>query len=214
MATTSNIRTDGGGDYTSIQAWENAQPATITETDIGELTVDEAHDEQVTIDGHTTAADKYLWLRAVDGNEYDHVNKTGARIVDTNTGTTNLSYAIQLKDNYHRLGGHDNGTSTGSIGITRTWDRSASMYGVEIRNSSDCLVEQIVVYGIDNSGNTYAFYSSSTPTIDNIFINCLAYDLAASGAFADCAGFYTEGLGQEFECRNCTVDNITGSDDG
>lgn len=69
MATTNTIGTTGR-DYSTLQAWEDALPATTTSGYIGECYNDSQFTAGVTIDGHTTGAADFITLRAATGQSF------------------------------------------------------------------------------------------------------------------------------------------------
>lgn len=80
------IAADGSGDYTTLAAWWDSLPATLTEPEIaeikGELVTTAAY-----LPGKVTSPTNYIELRAAPGHKHTGAPGTGARIIGNN-GTT------------------------------------------------------------------------------------------------------------------------------
>ena len=83
---TRTIAADGSGDYTTLAAWWDSLPATLTEPEIAEIK-GELVTTAVYLPGKTTSAANYIELRAAPGHKHTGTPGTGARIIGNN-GTT------------------------------------------------------------------------------------------------------------------------------
>jgi hypothetical protein len=200
---TSSIRSDGGGDYTTIQGWENALNGNLVGTttrQIGELTVNEAFDETVTIDGGTSNASYYMWLRSASGNEYNHTDGSGGRI----SYTSSTYYAFAAKDDYVRLGGSE-GSSSGAVYVGYS-GTSTTQYGIELRNCSSVKLQQVFVSVDGSSQNSYGVYTSGSGGSHEAW-NCGAVGIYTTGSAKDAIGFAAYS-GVSLTCTNCFAIDI------
>jgi len=87
MATTNTIGTTGR-DYSTLQSWEDAVPATPTGGYIGECYNDSEFTAGVVVDGHTTSAANFIRLTCASGQSFqDHANvRTNPLIYDQTKG--------------------------------------------------------------------------------------------------------------------------------
>ncbi|MBI2029039.1 right-handed parallel beta-helix repeat-containing protein [Candidatus Gottesmanbacteria bacterium] len=83
---TKTIGSAGGRDYSTITLWEDGEDGdlvTLDEIHKGEAYKDSDFDEQITIDGSTTDATRYMWLTAASGQQHNGTAGTGVTIKPT-----------------------------------------------------------------------------------------------------------------------------------
>ena len=203
--------------YTTIGSWESAfNTASLIGVEEGQLKA-EQYSEIVNIDGGATTATDYCHLTTAEGAEYDHVAKTGARIVVV--GQTAETAVVTLKDPYHKLGGNtaNNGTSSGSIGIRFEVTNANNGIGVKFRYAGDNEVSGVVVYDSVSVGNAFGVFDDGSSTANIRVINSGVYNLhTQSTTGGDAVGFLNIGGTNNLRAFYCLADNIhadAGADD-
>jgi hypothetical protein len=201
MATTQTIGTTGRN-FSTLQAWEDAVPATPTGGYIGECYNDSEFSARVLIDGHTTSAVNFIHLTAAAGQSFqDHASVRSNPLYYDQTKGVGVSAApstsepiIDIEDDYvtvdrlqvKRTGAHyGNGSCIG--------------LGGSVPNSrvKDCIAQKAF------SG--YAGGGILTGA-DGIFINCVAIN--QSGTDAGLMGLF---LFDACNAINCTIVNAAAS---
>ncbi len=192
--TVSSIRTDGGGDYTSIQAWEDACPSDITASGTNEDWVGELENEEFlngdgrcTFGGIVTDATHQLILRP----------STGSGFAENSTpGTTPLRYngalgaAIRNTTNYQNVLSFGNGSSV------------------------RCLLQGLMVYQDATRGSTVYSNTHTQPvTVDGCVIQSRSnneellrlYRDSGDRSRVENSAFISSGSGLTFRGRNFDV---------
>lgn len=199
---TKTIIAGGGGDYTTIAAWE-ADTNLNGGADIwkGVISDNSNYDENVTINTDGTSISSYVWLTVASGNRHAGVANTGhARMYSTGT-----SHIITIDANWGRVewldikmaaaGASDEGirvavnTDDVLISYCIIWtDQSASdQDGINFADapdtSSTCSMDNCIIYGWERAG-IHPQYSSAigagaalTLDVDH----CSIHDCGASG---------------------------------
>lgn len=202
-----SIGSDGGDTYSSVAAWEagtdnDLSAATGSSTrEIGEMRGEEFTDA-VTFFGATTDVNFYRWLRSMDGHEFDHTDKSGARTVVTGTTTMFTS-----SDDYFRFGGSE-GASSGSVGLkfTNTATSVRNCFNSNSTGSNGAIVKQIVCYdctAANPGGDIYPFIASDVAT----FYNCLIFNIDAD----DRVRGFTCVTASDLTAYNCVAYDCTGA---
>jgi len=199
----STIGSDGGDDYSTPQAWENATDNDLVaalDREFG-LLRGEAHGP-VGFSGGTYNASFYRWLSTIDAtHNFDHTDLTGARIVSTNAGG-----CIDNNNNFLRCGGTE-GTSAGAIGLkvnAASGGTMASYHG----DGTNCKLDQVVFYDSANTSDRIRAVQVSG-TNDAVLNNCLIFNITAGGTdFAE--GVFSTTAGNTV-CNNCTLYDIDGA---
>lgn len=193
MPTTVTSVIGTGGDYTTIQTWEDACPADLVAADqvwLGECK-NQTFTEAVTIGGQTTDATRYLELKCQSGASFkDHADvRTNALRYNTANGmalTGNVPLTIAT--NYTRVNGLQ---AANNSGYGRTVDISAGV--------TNCLVTQSIL-----KDGTGAFFTTLSRSATNVFANCLI----------ECPSASNHGANSQGQWRNCTIICSTGSSTG
>lgn len=210
MATIETIGTTGR-DFSTIQAWEDAIPATPTGGYEGHCYNDSEFTAGVVIDGHTTSAANYILLTAAAGQSFqDHADvRTNPLFYDQTKGVGIAANpfaesVVHLKDEHTR--------------ITRLQiKRNGSSYSVEVAESDslltgaefrDCIIQKdqeddggiliirsnAAAYNcvlIDNGGGDTEALAVTSTTVKNITV-VRATGLASGGTGA--IGLYSATL--------------------
>lgn len=117
---TSNVFPGGGGDYTSLQAWESAEQGDLVSDDeIKQAIVDasgNASDGTVlTISGWTTDNDRYLEVIAKDGDEHEGTYSTSKAYMESNSSVgSNVSITTGIRTRWTKFQINMSGTTSGS----------------------------------------------------------------------------------------------------
>jgi hypothetical protein len=172
MATTETIKSDGSGDYTTMQSWEDAVPATPTGGYIGEMyDMGSVYTGTLLIDGHTTSAVNFITLRAADNESFqDHANvRTNALYWSSSNGvaisqTGGAGDQFTINNDYvtiERLQIKRTGSAYG-IGIIHC--ASNNQWNITVK---DCILGKEYSYG-------YGAYVANMS--NGRIINCVVYD--------------------------------------
>lgn len=176
-----------GGDYTTIQAWEDALPADLVAGDtlqIGECK-NQTFSESVTISGQTTDATRYVHLRCQSGASFmDNANvRTNALRYNTANGmAVEGNPALTIGTNFTRV----TGVQARQVSYAKAIDIASGVTNVLL---DSCI-------GKDGAGGTNLAVFSLGDSTSNVYVNCLAEATAGGNDF----GF--EGRGQ---CYGCTA---------
>lgn len=81
------IAADGSGDFTTLAAWWDSLPATLTEPEIAEIK-GELVMATTYLPSKVTSATNYIELRAAPGHKHTGIPGTGARIIGPSSGST------------------------------------------------------------------------------------------------------------------------------
>ena len=177
--TTKTIIAGGGGDYTTIAAWEAATDLN-SDADIwkGVISDDSNYDENVTINGGGTAVTSYVWLTVASGNRHAGVAGTGhARMYSTGT-----SHILTIDSSWVRVewldikmdqnGSSDEGIRIGTgnytdilISYCIIWsDQNAQTQdGIRLGNDDiDISIDNCILYGWNRGAIIYQQTGSST----------------------------------------------------
>lgn len=164
------IKQGGGGDYSSIGAWETAEDGDLVSLDeihTGEVFNDSgAYNEVVVINGSTTDATRFMRLRNAAGEKHDGTEATGARIRSTTFGAKQIS----IQDDFTQVIGleFDCRGATGS-----------AQNCVNINNAKGVLVDKCI--GYDATGTAVDFVGAGTGDDKNIVQNSFFWDGAGDG---------------------------------
>jgi hypothetical protein len=172
-----------GGDYTTIQAWEDASPADLTTADqrwIGELK-NQTFTAGVIISGTTVDSTRYTILRCGTGSSFrDNITGSGPLKYDTTKGAAiqaNVQYLVDVQQNYTQLSG---------LQIRRTSYDQALRFS---STASNCTATNCVV----SSGPNGEALRTNQPS--NVFRNCLLI----------CEGGTNAAVSGQGSLYNCTV---------
>ena len=148
MATVTNTIAQTGGDYTSIQAWENATNLN-SNADIwkGVISDNNAYDEAVAVDQDGASDSSYVWLDVDSSNRHSGQPGTGhARLApDTASG-----HAITCTANRFRVSGLE----------IKLESPGTSDEGLRFSNADRVLIEQCILWT-----------TSTTSDCDGVFTN-------------------------------------------
>ena len=189
MATTNTIGT-ASRDYSTLQSWEDAVPATPTGGYIGECYNDSEFTAAVEIGGHTTSAANFIRLTAAAGQSFqDHAS------VRTNPLTYDQSKGV---------GVHANPFSVAIIFVT---DDYVETLRLQIKRSVGSYDKGAFTIGTGNSNSfikdCIALKSNSNNAInirqaDGKAINCIAIDTGGGAS----TGFFSLYGGLSLNCTS------------
>lgn len=182
-----------GGDYTTIQGWEDALPADLVSGDTlqrGQCK-NQTFSENVTISGQTTDSTRYVVLECQTGASFkDNANvRTNALVYNTSNGMALAgNVPLTVGTNYTRL-----------IGLQV---RNNSSYGLALDISA--LVTNVLAQKCIFKNGTGAFKTVTSRDPSNIIANCLI----------ECPGASNDGGNSQGQFYNCTFAVTTGSPTG
>ena len=154
-----------GGDYTTLTAWLNSLPATLTEPEIAVVSAFDLVD--VVFINKTTSAANYVEIKAATGDETTGVyGTTKARL---RNGSTGVNSPIRIASGHVRVHGlqiynENSGLGTGPIAIT------GSVAGSDVRVYDNLLRDA------QTAGSTYSFLATAAN------LNLLAFNNVIYGA--------------------------------
>ena len=202
---------DGVDGYSSVSAWEAATHGDLVAADerhIGEMW-NENFAEQLDLDGSTTDATRYRWLRAKSGADFNHVTALaagadpGARMVVTASANTDILY---VQEAYSRVGGSE-GANSGSVGF-KLQSSGASVQVLWTDTVAAVMLSQVVIFESSASvGTITGIIQNSTA---GLLYNCLAVDISAAAASKDARGFAV--TADASTAYNCVAYNINADD--
>ena len=170
MTVTKSIGSAGGRDYSTLQAWEDARPATLTDAEVGECYNDSeftAAGAMLTLSGITTSSTNTLTLKCAAGQSfrdnasvqtnalrYNVSNGVGVRTTNSYTATITVSTNNTIIDG---LQVKNTNTSGRSIAISGTND--ANIW-------QNCILEHKI-----SSTSIYTIYGSSSKIRNCLLVN-------------------------------------------
>lgn len=200
---TSTIKSSGG-DYSSLSAWEAAKQANIVTAD--QIQVAECYSfedtSQVTIDGWTTDATRYISINTPSAERHDGKwNTSKYRLVVSGS----YSGVIVVRESYVRIDGLQvhNTIVEAASGIT--------FPNIDFTTSSDVRISNCIVRGTtdtDGIGTTVGIGSTSNIGGDNLrywIWNCIIYDFKTSSGSTAGNGIQQGTFNQSSSVENCTV---------
>lgn len=203
MTITKSIGSAGGRDYSTLQAWEDARPATLTDAEVGECYNDSefvSSTTLLTISGITTSATNTLTLKCAAGQSFrDNANvRSNALRYNASNGVgirTTTSYTVTIVNTtvqYVRLDGLQ--IAAKSTGVSQAMDGRVNNWIV-----TNCIFEYFMQNNVNNSGLHINGGEVS---------NCLVIDY---GTGAGSALKSTDGTTQAVRYTNVTVVRVSGT---
>lgn len=199
MATINSIGTSGR-DYSTLQSWEDAVPATPTNGYEGHCYNDGELTGQLVIDGHTTSGTDYIKLTTASGQSFmDHADAaTNAQYYDQTKGvglnSTGDDSAIRVADDY---------VTVEKLQIRKTGGYYSSPCIISTNGGGTNSVVRNILGGrsiSSSNGNNAALLNHYAGQV----YNCLFYQTASSGGSE--AGLYMSA--SSAGVRNCTFINL------
>ena len=212
--------------YTTIQGWEDGRDGVLTEIEKGQC-LGEAFDEDVTIDGSTTASDKYMWLTSVAGAEHDgranEVSSAGNARIE---GNANVG-KVYSQDEYFRIDWMEvYGNSTDAAQYLAFYSNNIGACTVDVHhnifhnnqkdNSNDCYgvrpndssavwrVHHNIIYGFGGIGLSLGAAAANSEAFNNTVYECNSSDDVALGGLL--------GTDADWNCNNNIAFNNGTSD--
>jgi hypothetical protein len=194
VATVSTIGTSSRN-YSTLQAWEDAVPATPTGGYEGHCYNDSQFTAALQIAGHTTSAANYIKLTAATGQSFqDHASvRTNALIYDQSKGvgisTTGIPSALDIDDPH--------------VTVDRLQVRKTStLYGAAVIDNASATAKnntyKDLIIGKEFSGTNAVIAIRGGK-----LINSLVYDTGSTASTAAVSG--AGGASLEMNMINCTV---------
>lgn len=197
----STISASGGGDYTSIGAWEAATNLNGG-ADIwkGTIVDGSAYDEAVTINGGGTSVNSYVWLTVDAANRHAGVwDTTKARIAYTGTATA----AIEIDSDWVRVDW---------LQILRTGAGfGASDEGIRVRESTDVLLDYLIIWADVLDDGTDGIYTGNWAITRLSISNSVIYGWDRGGIHLQ--QFGSSAINQDLRIDHCAV-GASGRGDG
>ncbi len=222
MATTNTIGT-ASRDYSTMQAWEDAVPATPTGGYEGHAYNDSEFTARTVIDGHTTSATDYILLTAASGQSFqDHASvRSNALFYDQSKGVGIASNpgsagdVLQINNDYVTVSRLQIKRTAASYGNTVLHVTTGNMVNVLVK---DCIIQKAFSAAVDaatirtskivnclvvNTGATVGTGISLARAYGNLgsAINCTVVNTAAAGG----TGIASGGYANQNNINNCYV---------
>jgi hypothetical protein len=171
-----DIIAGGGGDYTTIAAWETATNLN-SGADIwkGEIADNSAYDESVVFDVDGTSTTSYVWLSTASANRHAGISGTGHGRV-TYTGTGNAALIASASD-YLRISDLEVHRTAAGMG---TGDE-----GIRVNDADNALLQYLILWtdetsAINNDGvATESAFDNTAKTLS--IDNCAIYGWNRAG---------------------------------
>ena len=225
---TKSIRASGG-DYTTIQAWEDACPADLVSADQiwkGELYKEGGGTDNewlvtstIAIGGSTVDGTRYLWLTTPSGASfYDHASKlSNALRYNPSNGVavrtnTNYQHTFDLSSTVIRITGLQLANTQGSARATIKSDGSSALFLERsiVANAApfDVItcgfgdIKNSLIYTVNTGADAYGI-SFLNGVVASSIVNCTLH----GGGHATPTGVYFSSDGQHI-VKNCAVFNF------
>ena len=211
---TKTVKPGGGGDYTSLAAWESAEQTNLV-TD-GDTHVCECYTggdlNQVSIDGWTTDATHFITITSPDG-EYHAGDINAGAYIDANSSYVSCYQAYTVIEKLRCQGGDPGWPRYGiysfatNITIRRNVikDGQNGIYLHESDGGYSCIAHNNLIVGVANSG----IYSLVTTSTENTLLNNTIVDCPQG---ITCTGIRTGGSNYDDVRNNICLGNTTNYD--